>query len=313
MDDNKILSSEEVDALSKVAHSSEDDLTKIMSTLAAQREQARTLQSKTFTNIIDLTWSECEKILSAFIRKKTNVKFKSSDSGKLSSCLVELNEKQVYSVFQVAGYHDYVIVVNPLPFLHQSINALFGGALNPKEAIMESPGKIGLLVAEKLGTLVLEGFSSACKEYGKLSFERVKTVTLTSLISKFSMDEDVYRLTYIVSLGEIESEFTIIIQAKFLDKFLPKETLEESDETGIEHDIWRDAIKSQVIDSDITIIASLPSIRLSAKELLDLKEGDLIPISDPTSVKITLNDVQLFLGQAAQANEKRIVKILDEK
>ena len=72
------------------------------------------------------------------------------------------------------------------------------------------------------------------------------------------------------------------------------------------------AIENQVVDSNITIIASLPEINFKAKDLMSLKNGDLIPIGDPTLVDVYLNDVKLFCANAAQANSKRIIKILGE-
>ncbi len=313
-DESKVLSTEEVNALSKVAEEKTGDLTELVSSSEKKAGEGETesnheVNNRALANVNELARDECEKSIASFLRKKIILKSKASHFAKLSEVLNGKTEKHVYSVFRMLPSNRYGIVVIDLPLLHQAINILFGGQANPKDTIIETPGKIGTIVAERLAQVGMEGFAQACKEYGVVNFEHIKTVVLPNLISKLSMDDRVYAMELIVAFGEIETNMTIVVAEEFLQEFIPINII---DVTYIDSDSWRSAIESQVVDSYVTVSVALSEVPIKAKELLELKDGDLIPIDDPTAVFVCLNNVKLFSGSAGQANANRVVKIVNE-
>jgi flagellar motor switch protein FliM len=311
MDKSNVLSNEEIAALSKVTDQNPDDLTKLITDKMALEEDRGKLNTKALDNITELTWSECEKVYTSFIRKKVIVRPKEANFGKLSEMLEPKREKHIFSVFHLMPNNYFGLTVISLPLLHQAINLLYGGTASPKETIIESPGKIGMLVADKVAELAMEGFTYACKEFGTVKAEMIKTVVLPNLITKLAMDDEVYRMEYAMFFGEYETALTIIIPVEFWQKFIPVNSSDETNNAKT-HRFWRKAIESQVVDSSIDLIVSLPQIMINAKDLFSLKEGDLIPIGDPTIVDVHLNDTRLFGAVAGQSNANRVIKITDD-
>jgi len=311
MDDSNILSTDEVDALMKAAQDKDTDLSKLLSR-ASTADEIESLNYKAISNIVELTWAECEKIFSNFIRKKVIIRTKETKFGKVAECLEGKTEKHVYSIFRIMPNEYYCLVALPLPLLHQMISALYGGSINGKDAVIEAPGNIGIIIAEKINELIMEGFILACKDYGQVTSELFKTITLPNLISKLSMEDEVYSMEYTVTIGDTESGMTALLPVGFLQKFIPKNEL-DSPESKKRYQSWRKAIESQVVDSYVSVVATLPAINIKAKDLLALKNGDVIPISDPTVVDICLNEVKLFKASVAQANSILIAKIVDER
>ncbi len=307
-DESKILSTEEIDTLSKATQENGSDLTEILSSASAV-DKKRTLNAKASNNITELTWSECEKRLSSFLRKKIAVKAKSSHLSKLSDALHHKDEIHIFTVFKLLPSNYFAVVVIDLPMLHQATNFLFGGQTHDTDEIIQSPAKIGTMIGEKLSHLCMESFTVACKEYGSVSFETIKTVTLPNLITKLSKEDNVYSIDLSVFFGEIETTVSIIIAADFFYEFIPAG---KEDMVVIDNPSWRTSIESQVVDSNVTVCVSLPEISIKASDLVALKCGDLIPIGDPTLVDIYFNDTKLFNGKAGQANSNRVVKILSE-
>lgn len=312
MDNSKVLSAEEVDALLKVAQEKdkENDLVKLTSRHLQADNVA--FSRKALANVTELTWSECEKILASFLRKKVLVRTKETNFGKLSEFLEDKAEKHVFTVFHLTPNNYFSLCVITLPLLHHIINCLFGGFVNGQEPVIEAPGKAGVIISEKLSDLVMEGFMLGCKEYGTLTYDVIKTVTLPNLISKLSMEDDICSITYTVTFGESESDFFIMIPMEFFQKFLPSSMLEDVEHNPEEGHSWRHLIQNQVVDSTVSLVAALPEIRIKAKDLVELKEGALIPIGDPTAVEVWLNNLRLFRATAGQANSNRIIKILSE-
>jgi len=307
-DKTKILSNEEMDALLKATEEKTQDLTELVGSAANNIRHERTLNHKALSNITELTWSECEKNLSSFLRKKINIKSKSTHLVQLVDALHGKAEKHVFTVFKVLPHNMYAVIVMNMDLLHQALHFMFGGQGNDHSPVIEIPGKIGQIVAEHICVHVMESFAQACKEYGVVTHETVKTVTLPNLITKLGMEDSIYSIELGVYFGDKETSLSIIIAADFLHAFIPA----NEDTTHSDKGSWRAAIETQVIDSNVTVCASLSEITMKASELVALKNGDLIPIGDPTAVFLCLNNTKLFSGIAAQANSNRVVKILHE-
>ena len=311
MEDSKVLTPEEVSALLKATQEKTRDLTQLINSNSSGKwgESSYTLNSKALTTIAEVCWAECGNILSSFLKKKITIKSKQQPRfDRLSECLEGRMEKHIYSIFQITPSNQYAMVVMDLPFLHQAINLLYGGHTD-NEPVIEIPGKIGVIIAEKLGQLAMDSFVQACREFGNISFEKFKTVTMPNLISKLGMNDRVYSMDWTILIDEVETSFNIIIAESFFHEFIPDHSLET---TGSDKNSWRTAIESQVVDSYVTVKVSLPDVKIKMSELTALKNGDLIPIGEPTLVYVCLNNLKLFRANAGQANANRVVKILSE-
>jgi flagellar motor switch protein FliM len=308
MSELKVLSKEEVDALLNLTQESGD-----LSTLGENHEEwvehDCSVNQKALSNIKELTIAECEKNFVSFLRKKITVKPKSSRIGKISECLEGKMEKHVYSIFKILPNEHYGMAVVDLTLLHHSINLLYGGQFTPGEPIIESPGKIGVLIAEKICEVGLSGFAQACGEYGQISFEMVKTILQPSLTSKISLDDDVYLIEMNVLFGETESSFSIMVTKTFISDYLPAKPASIK---HVDSNFWRSAIENQVVDSHVMVHVTLPDLSVKVNDIVNFKSGDVIPIEDPGLVYICLNNLKLFRATAGQANSKRVVKVLSE-
>jgi flagellar motor switch protein FliM len=306
--ERQILSSEEVDAILKVTQ--ENNNPQIISSTTDQGGSSEQSQRATtmLSHIADTTQIELEKIISSFLRKKAKVKTNAFELKQLSACLDKAAEKSVFSVFRIMPNDNYGMFAMDLVFLHQMINHLYGGLSNSEEPAIATVGKVGTIIAEKICQLILSGFAQACSEYGVITSEVVKTSALPNLSSNLVMDDNVYSLEISVMLDEATSNIRFMIAEDFIQKFILGTKKNEAKHR--EKDFWRTAIKSQVVDSFVSVSVSLPDVNLKVNDFMTLQEGDIIPISDPTLVYVCLNNLKLFRAKAGQANSKRVAKIV---
>lgn len=309
-DEPQVLSSEEVDAILKVTKEKGNDLgTPLVNSPSLPTEAGAVLDSPALKNLAELTAIECEKNLISFLRKKIAIKFKSVTLAPLGSSLEADSEKNVYSVYRTMPNEHYGMFAQDLNFLHQTINLLYGGKFDFTEPVMEHPGKVGTIIAEKLTQLCLTGFTQACQDYGITTFEVIKTSVLPNLTSNLVLEDQVYILDLTVTYEENEAVMRFMIAEDFLNELM----LSRKDENKHrEKDFWRTAIQSQVVDSVVSVSINLPDVTVKGSDFMALKAGDIIPISDPTLVYVCLNNLKLFRAKAGQANSKRVVKILKQ-
>jgi flagellar motor switch protein FliM len=309
MSDTRILTSEEVDAILKASQEQSQDLSNIIS------NEAITKQGKQYSyglvNINEVTRAECEKNLSSFLRKKVLVKSKTFNSAKLTTCLNEGADKKVYSMFRIMPQDYFGIFIIDYLLLHQAINLVYGGRVNAAEPTFSTPGKIGTIIAEKICQVFLTCFTQACQEYGEIICDVIKTTASLELISNMGLSDDdpIIMMELAVFLDEIESPLKILFSEDFLSNFIPAR---KDDNRHREKDFWKTAIKSQVVDSLVTISVTLPDVNIKVNDFMALKNGDTIPISDPTTVYICLNNIKLFRATAGQSNNKRVAKIISQ-
>ena len=309
MSDSKVLSNEEVDAFNKASESKSQSLSDLTSDSKTREDR---IALKSIETIMELFVSEYQKKLSTFLRKKIGVKLKSSQFEKLSEFLKNKLEKHVYTVLHFEPHSSYGLGVVDLPLLNYAIDLVFGGQPNTNTPVIESSGKIGPMIAEKIAHLAAESFSQSAKEFGKMTGDVLKTVTSPSLISKLNMDTSVYGIELSIFFGEVETAFSLFITEYFLEYLIPIK-LEDTENISENKKVtWKAAMEDHLLDSYFTVRAVFPEINMTVQELVSLKEGTIIPIGDPTLVDISLNDALFFKGSAGQVNEKRVVKIISE-
>ena len=308
--ERQVLSSEEVDAILKVTQ--ENTKNEVLSSPADQADDSSDLKQRAtamLKTIAETTEFELEKIISAFLRKKSNVKTKPFELMQLSACLSNAAEKSVFSVFRIMPNDNYGMFAMDLAFLLQMINHLYGGQSGlTDDPETSSAGKVGTIIAEKFCQLTLSGFAQACSEYGVITSEVVKTSSLPNLTSNLVMDDNVYSMEISITLDDVTSNIRFMIAEDFIQKFFLG--TKKSEAKHREKDFWRTAIKSQVVDSFVAVSVTLPEVNLKVNDFMSLKEGDILPISDPTLVYVCLNNLKLFRAKAGQANSKRVAKIV---
>lgn len=311
MSATKVLSTEEVDALLNMTQNDKIDFSNVSGGLNELGGESTTgLNQKAIDNIVELTAAECQKIVSSFLRKKIAVISKLRRSITLHDCLGDKVEQNVYSVLHLNSHDCYGMVAVDLVLLDQVINFLYGGDINNSSSTITSIGKVGIIIAEKISQLFVDGFVQATKDYGKVSCEIMKTIPTPNLTSKMSMDDVVNAIDLTLALGGLESTLTIMVSESFFQKFYPKnETIVKQ---PVENNFWRTSIQTQVVDSYVPINVTLTDTKVPLSELMKLKVGDLIPIGDPTLAYVCLNSLKLFKAIAGQVNSKRVIKIQSE-
>lgn len=305
MSEFQVLSAEEVDELLKVTQEG-NDLTQLVTQSQAHEAPARNTHA--ISNITELMRAAFEKALSAFFRKKVVIKSKSNQFQPLSACL-NADEKNVYTAFHISPQDRHGMFALDMKMLNHTINLLYGAKHDPADQMMENPGKVGVIIAEKICQIAMTSLVESCKEYGTFSCEIVKSTPLLNLITSMSQEDQVYMMELTVIFDEVESVLKMMIADSFFTDLVPVKIGENKHR---EKDFWRTAIKSQVVDSYVTINVSLADITLKVKDFVELKEGDVIPIGDPTVAFVCLNSLKLFRATAGQSNNKRVAKIISQ-
>lgn len=307
-----ILSNDEVEVLTKAVERNADSLSDIFEQVSSERRYFERMgHSEILDCILSLFYVEAGKNFSSFLRKKVDVSISSSRFGTVGEFVSEDDKETVYNLYYVTSGNYFSVVSIKNNFLHQILNVLFGGYMNTSEPISPVPGKIGLMVSEKVASTFLAAFKIACSEYGEFNYQLIKTSTLPVLVSRLSKDHRIYAISIDIAIDDNHFDINMLVNADFM-RSLSTEKLNEEKATDDKHAHVKDKIKNSLMNSNITLVASLPESKINAMNLMCLKAGDLIPISNPTNVVLSVGNKKLFSGIASQSNSSLVVKLIDK-
>lgn len=306
MDDTEVLSTEEVDAILK-ATQDQGNADNPLTAYSTHLESATQVSLKNINEVIRL---ECEKSLSLLLRKKLSVEIKKYRIENLASLSTQIASQSVFAIYSIQPNNYYGLMALNLSFIHQVINILFGGQLLPDESVIEKPGKIGVIVSEKIAKECIPACAAAFAEYVKINCEVIKATSTPIFSPYLTMHARMYVIDFSVYFDTIETKLYLAVPEEALQVYLPNEAFAYS--LPAEDDNWKSVIGEQLLESSVWLTANLMEKQIALKDFLQLKKDDLIEINDPTDVTLMLNDMRLFKATAGQSNDKRVVKITEK-
>jgi len=76
-------------------------------------------------------------------------------------------------------------------------------------------------------------------------------------------------------------------------------------------DRWISALKEEVKSAEVNLTCELAESTLTLSEILDLKEGDIIPVNYPDKITVVAEDVPVFRGTYGVHKGSKAVKIIE--
>lgn len=85
----------------------------------------------------------------------------------------------------------------------------------------------------------------------------------------------------------------------------------QSDRSDIDQR-WTQALREEIKTARVELSSTLSEAQLTLRDLVKLKEGDIIPIEQPERVMLSANGVPVFRGEFGVSNGNKAVKIVEQ-
>ena len=73
-------------------------------------------------------------------------------------------------------------------------------------------------------------------------------------------------------------------------------------------DRWIQNLHEEILDAEVEVTAMLAEARLTIRDFLHLRKGDVIPISLPETATIFAEDIPVFRGRMANSNGNKAIQ-----
>lgn len=315
MADEEILSSEEKEAIQEaVEQTPVEELTPSTSqanVLDFAHIQNTTNKYPGLQTVIDLFNLEFANQTTQFLKRKTTVNLAHFQFDAFGP-YCQREPSLIYNLIMVKSHKLYAIITVPYELLSYLLLNLFGGNYSANEPSFQGIGKTGQKIVNRLLNLIFTSLKTVWSEVVAFEFELVKSYTNPNIITKIHRN-DIFAISRShLKFFDFSSSVDILLPSALLDRL--KEPLKRGGEKNsdrLEENQWKEALKKEVLTAPIELKAILPQIQMTLLQVLNLKEGDVIPISDPRYVSVQAGNATLFRAIAGITGEQRVIKISD--
>jgi flagellar motor switch protein FliM len=156
----------------------------------------------------------------------------------------------------------------------------------------------------------------AWKAVKTIDFEYINSEVNPSMANIVSPSEVVVVSTFHVELDGGGGELHITMPYSMIEPI--REVLDAGLQTDTDErdDRWVKALREDVMGAEVALECDLVEREVSLRDILELRTGDVIPISMPESSVLTANGIPMFrvqLGRVKESLALQIVSIVDRK
>ncbi|MDF0725178.1 flagellar motor switch protein FliM [Cytobacillus sp. S13-E01] len=252
---------------------------------------------------------------SAQLRTYVQITVGSADQIPYEEFIRSIPKVTILNVFEVPPLDGRILLeVNP-NIAYAMMDRMLGGrgvSVNKVENLTEIETKIMSNMFEKAFENLREAWDSVAEIDPMLAEFEVNP----QFLQMVSPNETVVVISLNTQIGETSGMITICIPHVVLEPIIPKLSahywMQNIKKESAPHDI--EAIKKQIKNADLPVIAQLGTSDIAIQEFLMLDIGDVIQLDQVIGKPLTISvaDSPKFLGQAGKVNKKLAIQIINE-
>lgn len=168
-----------------------------------------------------------------------------------------------------------------------------------------------LRVVQMVLEQVFIDLKEAWKAVKGIDFEYINSEVNPSMANIVSPSEVVVVSTFHVELDGGGGELHITMPYSMVEPI--REVLDAGlqSDTDERDDRWVRALQEDVMEARVDLEADLVRRDVTLRDIVDLREGDIIPITMPEYTILTANGVPMFKTQLGQLNDNLAMRVLD--
>jgi len=169
-----------------------------------------------------------------------------------------------------------------------------------------------LRVVQMVLEQVFVDLREAWKAVMEIEFDYINSEVNPSMANIVSPSEVVVVSTFHVELDGGGGELHITMPYSMVEPI--REVLDAGlqSDTDERDERWVSSLQQDVMDADVQLECNVVRKEISLRDIVDMREGDIIPITMPDFHVLTANGVPLFKANFGQSNDNLAVRVLGQ-
>ena len=152
----------------------------------------------------------------------------------------------------------------------------------------------------------------AWKTVMPVDFDFVGSESNPAMANIINPSEVIVLSTFDITIGEVTGKFQIAIPYSMLEPV--RETLDAGVQADIEDtdERWGQALKKDILYAHVPINCKIAERKITLREILNFKAGDVIPINMPDTHTLSVNGIPIFETRLGTSNQHLALKIVSQ-
>ncbi len=168
-----------------------------------------------------------------------------------------------------------------------------------------------LRVVQMVLDQVFVDLREAWKAVKEIQFEFMNSEVNPSMANIVSPSEVVVVSTFHVELDGGGGELHITMPYSMVEPIRDVLDAGLQSDTDERDDRWVNALKEDVMEARIDLECDIAKREIPLRDIVDLRDGDIIPINMPDFQVVTANGIPVFKASLGKSNENLALKVLD--
>jgi flagellar motor switch protein FliM len=167
-------------------------------------------------------------------------------------------------------------------------------------------------IVQMLLKLIFEDYKEAWSPVMDVSFEYLDSEVNPSMANIVSPTEVVVISSFHIELDGGGGDFHIALPYSML------EPIRELLDAGVQSDKedtdmrWSKALRDEIMDVPVELTTKFLEVDLSLQKIMDLKEGDIIPIEMPEHITVLIEELPSFRAKLGRSRDNVALKIVEK-
>jgi flagellar motor switch protein FliM len=275
------------------------------------REQALLAQIPALKSINEKHALSLVQSLQELFKVPVEVEPKDTQLVKLEETIVSIAEPSGINLIQITPLNGVSFIVLSGELLWFFVNQYFGGSTGSSF----NSSRVDLTPTERrindlLITQFLSGLEAAWLEKISLKAKQVSFESNPDFLQVGSPNELALQFSFAIKVFEWEGSIDWIIPYSSIEPLKsrlgsPALAL-KSEQSGVS---WEGYFRHKLLSVDLGVSGLYTSKNISIGEVLNLKEGSIVPLKEPTEVLLCIDDRPFCAGEHGVLNGKKSIKI----
>ncbi len=256
--------------------------------------------------------------LYSFVRTVLQVSIDTVEQLPYSHYIASTSQPTLLVVFSVKPLEGRSVLELSLNLVFTIVDRLLGGKGSSKIADRE-PTDIEKKIIERVAIRILEALKESWAQAANMQPKIEAKETNPNFVQIASPGENVVLIRLKVVIGEITGYITVVFPAVSLEPVLPhigsQQWLRDLEKSKDPSDVSAVLLRKNVDEVKTYIKANVLDTKLTLKEFLKLKEGDIIKLNPESlqHIQLKVNNKAKYLGYLGVIGNKKAIKITQMK
>ena len=276
------------------------------------RDGALLSQMPALKTVNEKVCKELESTLLHSFRMPFDVALEDMEILKLDECLKSLSEFSAINLLKFDITSGLSLAVISGNLLSEVINRYFGSSFDgsglPQEERALTPTEERM--NERLLSHVLAALQIGWQEITPLEVKLLATETNPDFVKLGSPEDMAVRFRIKLTLGEFEESVYWMLPYAALESLRPKLgnlARPLSDEKNKKN--WSQLLTQQLSAVELDLTAVFTNIEISLNDVLQLKEGSILPMRAPDMVKVHSGGIPMFAGEYGTYESNKAISV----